>query len=207
MASIPAIVVIDMLPFDIINPALPHCIPESPFFTRTGAKPMTLSMYQAAVPVFSRALNNLNHVMKKGAAHAKAKDVSDEVLLQTRLVPDMLPLVKQVQIACDMATRGSARLAGVEPKAFEDNETTLEQVYARIDAAVAYVQTFTAEQIDGSEEREIVLKMRNGEMNFTGQDYLLQFVIPNLFFHCTTAYDILRESGVELGKMDFMGQS
>ncbi|OOG43336.1 DUF1993 domain-containing protein [Rhodanobacter sp. C05] len=168
---------------------------------------MTLSMYQASVPVFIRALGNLKHVLQKGAEHAKAKNVADEVLLQTRLVPDMLPLVKQVQIACDMATRGSARLADVEPKSFEDNETTLEQVYSRIDSAIDYIKTFKPEQIDGSEGRTIVLKMRSGEMTFEGQAYLLGFVLPNVFFHCTTAYNILREAGTEIGKMDFIGQA
>ena len=168
---------------------------------------MTLSMYQASVPVFVRALGNLNHVLQKGAEHAKAKSVTDEVLLQTRLIPDMLPLVKQVQIAADMATRGTARLAGAEPKSFEDNETTLEQVYARIDNAIEYIKTFKPEQIDGSEGRTIVLKMRTGEMTFEGQAYLLGFIIPNLFFHCTTAYDILRAAGTEIGKMDFIGSA
>src|SRR5580692_5779556 len=143
---------------------------------------MTLSMYQASVPVFIRALANLQHVLKKGEAHAKQKNVTDEVLLQTRLIPDMLPLVKQVQIAADMATRGAARLAGVEPKSFEDNETTLEQIYSRIDRAIEYVKTFKPEQIDGSETRTVVMKTRTGEMTFEGQGYLLGFVIPNLFF-------------------------
>lgn len=166
---------------------------------------MTLSMYQASVPVFVRALTNLAHVLKKGEAHAAAKGITDEVLLQTRLIPDMLPLVRQVQIAADMATRGAARLAGVEPQAFEDNETTLAQLQARIERARACVQTFTPAQIDGSEARAIVLKMRTGELNFTGQNYLLQFVLPNLFFHCTTTYTILREAGAELGKSDFIG--
>jgi hypothetical protein len=165
---------------------------------------MTLSMYQASVPVFVRALSNLSHVLKKGEAHAKAKGVTDEVLLGTRLIPDMLPLVKQVQIACDMAARGTARLAGVEPASFEDNETTLEQLYARIQRAIDYVQGFQPAQIDGSEARSIELKMRNGEMTFSGRDYLFTFVIPNLFFHCTTTYVILREAGAELGKTDFI---
>jgi hypothetical protein len=168
---------------------------------------MTLSMYQASVPVFVRALGNLKDVLQKGEAHAKVKSVTDEVLLQTRLIPDMLPLVKQVQIACDMATRGAARLAGVEPMSFEDNETTLEQVYSRIDRALEYIKTFKPEQIDGSEARAIVLKMRTGEMTFEGQAYLLHFVMPNVFFHCTTAYNILREAGTEIGKMDFIGQA
>ena len=166
---------------------------------------MTLSMYQASVPVFVRALTNLAHVLRKGEAHAAAKGITDEVLLQVRLIPDMLPLIRQVQIAADMATRGAARLAGVEPQAFEDNETTLAQLQARIERALAYVKTFTPAQIDGSEARAIVLKMRTGELNFTGQNYLLQFVLPNLFFHCTTTYTILREAGAELGKSDFIG--
>lgn len=167
---------------------------------------MTLSMYQASAPVFVRALGNLTHVLKKGEAHAKAKNVTDEALLQTRLIIDMLPLIKQIQIACDMATRGMARLAGVEPQSFEDNETTLEQAYDRIARATDYVKSFKPEQIDGSENRAIQLKMRNGELNLEGQAYLLNFLIPNLFFHCTTAYNILREAGTEIGKTDFVGQ-
>lgn len=167
---------------------------------------MTLSMYQASAPVFTRALGNLAQVLKKGEEHAKTKGVSDEVLLNTRLTPDMLPLIKQVQIACDMATRGEARLASVEARAFEDNETTLAEVYSRIGGAIDYIKSFKPEQIDGSEEREIVLKMRNREMQFKGQDYLLHFVLPNLFFHCTTAYDILRQAGADIGKTDFIGR-
>ncbi|HEY0199983.1 MAG TPA: DUF1993 domain-containing protein [Rhodanobacter sp.] len=166
---------------------------------------MTLSMYQAAVPVFVRALGNLAHVLGKGAEHAKAKSVTDEVLLQTRLIPDMLPLVRQVQIACDMACRGAARLAGAEPQSFEDNETTLEQVQARIARATDYIKSFTAAQIDGSEAREVVIKSRNGDQKLDGQNYLLHFVLPNVFFHCATAYDILRVAGTDIGKSDFIG--
>ncbi len=166
---------------------------------------MTLSMYQASVPVFVRALNNLAHVLNKGGEHAKSKHVSDEVLLQTRLVPDMLPLIRQLQIACDMATRGAARLAGVEPQAFEDNETTLEQAHARITRSIGYIKGFQPAQIDGSEARAILLKTRSGELNFEGQAYLLNYVLPNLFFHCTTAYNILREAGTAIGKTDFIG--
>jgi len=167
---------------------------------------MTLSMYQASVPVFIRALANLQHVLKKGEAHAKQKNVTDEVLLQTRLIPDMLPLVKQVQVAADMATRGTARLAGVEPQSFEDNETTLAQLYDRLERASDYIKSFKPDQIDGSETRQIHLKMRSGELNFEGQAYLLHYIIPNLFFHCTTAYNILREMGTEIGKNDFIGK-
>lgn len=167
---------------------------------------MTLSMFQAVVPVAIRTLGNLAEVLKKGQQHATSKGVEDATLLQTRLIPDMLPLVKQVQIACDMATRGIARLADVEPKSFEDNEVNFEQVYGRIESAIDYVKGFTPEQLDGSETRAIHLKMRSGDMHFEGQAYLLHFVLPNLFFHCTTAYAILRESGAELGKQDFLGR-
>lgn len=166
---------------------------------------MTLSMYQASVPVFRRALANLRHVLQKGEAHATDKGFEPEVLLQTRLIPDMLPLLRQVQIAADMATRGSARLAGEEPRPFADEETTFAQLYARIDAALDYIGTFAPERIDGSEARPITLQMRSGEMKFSGQDYLLDFLLPNLFFHCTTTYAILRQCGVALGKTDFIG--
>lgn len=166
---------------------------------------MTLSMYHASVPVFTRALDNLAHVLRKGQQHAASKNVSDEVLLQTRLIPDMLPLIKQIQIACDMASRGTARLAGLEPQGFADTETTLDQALDRIERVGSYVRSFKPEQIDGSEARAIHLKMRNGELDFDGQSYLLTFLIPNLFFHCTTAYDILRQAGADLGKADFTG--
>jgi hypothetical protein len=168
---------------------------------------MSLSMYQASVPVFTRALGNLAEVLKKGEAHAKAKGVSDEVLLQTRLLPDMFSLLRQVQTATDMAKGGVARLAGVEPMKIEDNETTLAQLYARIERVIGYLNSFKPEQIDGSETRPIVLKMRSGEMHFEGQAYLLTFVTPNVYFHCTTAYDILRQIGTDIGKMDFIGNA
>ena len=166
---------------------------------------MSISMYSASVPVFVRALDNLAHVLKKGEAFAKEKGADADALLQQRLIFDMLPLIKQIQIACDMAARGAARLAGVEPQSFEDNEKTLAEAYARIERARAYVQSFKPEQIDGSEARAIKLKTRNGEQDFTGIEYLQGFTLPNLFFHCTTAYDILRVAGAQLGKMDFIG--
>ena len=166
---------------------------------------MTISMYQTAVPVFLRALTNLQHVLKLGEEHAKAKGVEDSVMLQSRLIADMLPLVKQIQIATDMAKNGTARLAGVEPLKFEDNETTFAELHARIEKAIEYVKSFKAEQIDGSETRAIQLKTRNGDLNFEGQGYLLHFAIPNLFFHITTTYAILREAGAPIGKSDFIG--
>jgi hypothetical protein len=163
-------------------------------------------MYQASVPVFVRALTNLTHVLKKGEAHAKDKSVEPDNLLQQRLMFDMLPLIKQIQIACDMATRCAARLAGVEPKSFPDNEKTLTEAYQRIDAAIAYAKSFKPEQIDGSEERRVKMKTRNGETEMSGIEYLQNFAAPNLYFHCTTAYDILRVAGTQIGKPDFIGE-
>ena len=168
---------------------------------------MTISMHQASVPVFLRTLSNLKHVLQLGEAHANTRDFDSALLVQARLTPDMLPLVRQVQIACDMAMRGCARLAGIEPESVADDETDFAGLLARIDRASDHVRGYAADQIDGSEDREIVLKMRNDvELRFSGQDFLLQFVLPNLFFHCTTTYAILRQSGVALGKMDFMGK-
>lgn len=168
---------------------------------------MTISMYQASVPVVTRALGNLKHVLELGEAHATTRGFDPALLVQARLTADMLPLVRQVQIACDMAMRGCARLAGIEPESIADDETDFAGMYARIDLACNNVKAYAADQIDGSEARAIVLKMRNAEeLYFSGQDFLLQFVLPNLFFHCTTTYAILRQSGVALGKVDFMGK-
>ena len=166
---------------------------------------MAISMYRASVPVFRRALHNLDAVLHKGEAWAQEKGVDPQVLLQSRLIADMLPLVRQVQIAADMAKNGSARLAGVEPQPFADEETTFDQLHARIARVLEYIAGFDAARIDGSEERQITLMQRSGEMKFSGQDYLTGFVLPNLYFHSTVAYAILREAGVALGKADFMG--
>jgi hypothetical protein len=145
-------------------------------------------------------------VLKLGEKHAQEKNVEGSVLLQTRLIADMLPLVKQVQIATDMAKNGTARLAGVDPLKFEDNETSFDELYSRIERAIDYIKSFKPEQIDGSETRAITIKSRNGEQHFEGEAYLLHFVIPNVFFHCTTAYAILREAGTPIGKQDFIGK-
>lgn len=167
---------------------------------------MSLSMYQASVPVFVRALGNLKHVLQKGEAHASERGIAPEVLLQSRLFPDMFPLLRQVQIATDMCKNGAARLAGTEPVAFPDDETSFAQLYARIDRAIDVLQGFRADQIDGSEGRPVSFMTRaNGEMKFDGQSYLLGFVLPNLYFHSSMAYALLREAGVPLGKTDFIG--
>jgi len=166
---------------------------------------MSISMYQASVPVFVRALTNLRAVLLKGEAFADEKGFSSDVLLQTRLIADMLPLSRQIQIATDMAKNGACRLAGIDPPPFDDDETTFAQMYARIDRAIDVIAGVAADRIDGSESRAITLQMRTGEMKFEGQSYLLDFVLPNLFFHCTTSYAILREAGVPVGKTDFIG--
>jgi hypothetical protein len=166
---------------------------------------MTISMYQASVPVFVRALTNLSSVLKKGEAHAKDKGVDPDNLLQQRLIFDMLPLIKQIQIACDTAARGSARLAGVEPQSFPDTETTLAQAQDRIARTIDYIKSFKPGQIDGSEERKVVMKTRSGEVEYVGLAYLTEHALPNLFFHCATAYDILRVAGTPIGKKDFLG--
>lgn len=164
-----------------------------------------LSMYTASVPVFVRTLQNLVHVLKKGQAHAAAHEYAPELLLQARLAPDMLPLLRQVQIATDMVKNGSARLAAVEPPKFADEEATFNELYARIDRAIAFMRGLQPAQIDGGEAREIVLNFGPNRLEFNGHDYLLDFVLPNLFFHVSIAYAILRQSGVRLGKLDYMG--
>jgi hypothetical protein len=167
---------------------------------------MTISMYETSVGSFVRVLNNLSAVLAKGAAHAEAKKIEPSVLLNCSLYPDMFPLTRQVQIGTDGAKGCAARLAGVEPPSYPDNESSFAELEARIRKTIDYVQSFKPEQIDGSEARTITLKLRNGEMNFAGQAYLLGFVLPNLYFHASTAYNILRHNGVELGKMDFLGK-
>jgi hypothetical protein len=166
---------------------------------------MQISMYRASVPVLARALRNLAAVLRKGEAHAKSRNVDPAVLLGYRLAPDMYPLTRQVQIAADMAKGCVARLAGVEVPSYEDYETTFEDLYARLDRTIAFVEGFEPAQIDGSEQRSITLKTRKGELNFEGLPYLMHFVLPNVHFHSTVAYSILRHCGVELGKADYLG--
>jgi hypothetical protein len=166
---------------------------------------MTISMYQASVPVFMRMLTNLNGILSKGAAHAQAKKIDESVLLNARLSPDMFPLTKQVHIATDFARGTAARLAGTEMPVYEDNEKTFAELMARVERTLEYLQTLKAAQIDGSEAREIVRPIRGEPKKFTGINYLLQFALPNFYFHLTTAYAILRHNGIELGKMDFIG--
>jgi len=166
---------------------------------------MTISMYQVSIPVMSRMLGNLRQILAKAEAHAQAKKIDASVFLNGRLAPDMLPLVKQVQIASDNAKGPAARLAGVAVPAYEDKEATFADLYERIDRTVAFLGSFKAEQIDGSEERDIALPLRDSTMHFKGQAYLLGFALPNFYFHVVTAYAILRHLGVDIGKRDYIG--
>ena len=166
---------------------------------------MTLSMYQASVPVFIQGLTGLGGVIDKAAAHAAERKIDPAALLQARLYPDMFPFARQVQIATDFAKGGAARLAGVEFPAYEDSETSFEELKARVDKTIAFLRTLDAAQIDGSEERDISL-VRRGETSIVkGQAYLLEQAMPNFYFHITTAYAIQRHNGVEVGKRNFMG--
>ncbi len=166
---------------------------------------MTLSMYQAGIPPLTRTLSNLVGILSKGAAHAEAKKIEPMVLIGFRLYPDMFPLSKQVQIASDLARRGMARLAGVEAPAMEDTETTFPELINRLQKTISYLETLTPEQIDGTEAKTIELPIREEIFTFDGQSFLLYFILPNVYFHVTTAYDILRHCGVEIGKADYLG--
>ena len=167
---------------------------------------MNISMYQASAPRFSHGLKNLSTLLDKAQAHCEAKKIEPAALTTFRLYPDMFPLARQVQIACDTAKGAVARLAGAEIPKHEDTEQTLPELRARIDKTVAFIDGFKPAQLDGTEEKEIVMKMRAGEVKFAGLQYLMGFAYPNFYFHLTTAYNILRHNGVEIGKRDFLGK-
>ncbi|RJF99311.1 DUF1993 domain-containing protein [Noviherbaspirillum saxi] len=167
---------------------------------------MAISMYAASVPVFRQMLNSLNDVLNKADAHASAKKIDPNALLQARLFPDMLPLARQVQIASDFAKGACARLAGMEIPSYEDKEQSFDELRARIAKTLALIEGITPAQINGSEEREVVIQQGTPrERKFAGQTYLLHYALPQFLFHVTTAYAILRHNGVEIGKRDFMG--
>jgi hypothetical protein len=165
------------------------------------------TMYQASVPVFARALNNLAAILEKAAAHAEAKKIDPAALINFRLYPDMLPLSKQVQIASDSAKGGVARLAGSEPPKYEDNEASIPDLVARLRKTVAYLESVKPEQIDGSEDKTVTWKTQTSTRTMQGMPYLLSHVTPNVYFHVTTAYGILRHCGLEIGKQDFLGKT
>ena len=166
---------------------------------------MIISMYQASAPRFANMLTNLSAILDKAQAHVEAKKLDAAALTQARLFPDMFPLVRQVQIACDTAKGAVARLAGLEIPKHEDTEQTFAELKARIAKTLAFVESAKPAQIDGTEEKEITLKMRGQDVKYKGQQYLLGQAYPNFYFHVTTAYNILRHNGVELGKRDYVG--
>lgn len=166
---------------------------------------MTQLIHAMSVPVFERMLGNLSAVLDKAAAHAQAKKIDPAVLINARLYPDMFPLAAQVRIACDFAKGAAARLAGDEPPKYDDNEATFDELKARIAKTIDFVRGHAPERYVGAEERTVQLKIRGKTLAFKGLPYLTQVVLPNFYFHLTTAYAILRHSGVELGKRDFVG--
>jgi hypothetical protein len=166
---------------------------------------MTVSIYEVSIPVLIRGLTNLSAVLDKAAAHAEAKKIDPVVLAQARLFPDMHPLTRQVQIACDTAKGAGGRLADIEIPKHEDNEVNLAQLKQRIGKTLDFLKTVKPSQLEGAESRSIEIKTPNRTLSFTGLSYLNHFVLPNFYFHETIAYALLRENGVEVGKMDFIG--
>ncbi len=167
---------------------------------------MNLSMYQASVPVCMRMFRNFVRILEKGGAYAAEREIDPSVLLDSRLFPDMFPLVRQVQVATDIGKRGMERLAGDEVTFVEDAETSFEELIGRIQSVLDYLEALSPEQIDGTEDTPITFKLRGQDVTFAGRDFLLNFVLPNVYFHITTAYNILRHNGVELGKPDYLGR-
>ena len=162
-------------------------------------------MYQASIPQLKKMLSNLSVILKKGEEYAKTKNIDEKVLVEGRLFPDMFPLSKQVQIACDQVKNGMARLAGVEPPKFDDTEVTFAQLQERIAKTIAFAESIQPAQVDGTETKEIKFSIKEWNFEFVGEQYLLTWIIPNFYFHITTAYNILRHNGVEIGKSDYLG--
>jgi len=166
---------------------------------------MAISMYQASIPQFTKMLTNLSKILIKGEEFASAKGLDSKVLVGGQLAPDMFPLTKQVQIACDLVKNGMARIAGVEPPTSEDNEITFADLQERIAKTITFALSLKPEQINGTEAKEIQFSIKEWSFEFVGEQYLLTWITPNFYFHITTAYDILRHQGVEIGKMDYLG--
>lgn len=167
---------------------------------------MKISMYEASIPTFLHSLNSLKAILEKGVAHAEARKFDPNLLAATRLTVDMLPLTRQIQIASDAAKGAAARLTGVDPPKFEDNETSVADLIARIGKTVDYLQGFKPEQFEGSDERTITIPTPRQTFTFPGLIFLRHWAIPNFFFHVTTAYNLLRANGVEIGKADYLGR-
>ncbi|MCO4889413.1 DUF1993 domain-containing protein [Cupriavidus sp. WGtm5] len=166
---------------------------------------MALSMYDVSIPPFVRALGHLDAILAKGAAHAQAQGMDPGDLIQARLIADMDPLPAQVQRASDAAKGCAARLAGIEVPSFADTETTFAELQDRIGRTIVFLEQITPAQLEGSEQRVVELKLPQGPLRFDGKSYLLGFALPNFYFHVTTAYDILRHKGVQIGKRDYLG--
>jgi hypothetical protein len=167
---------------------------------------MALSFYDISVPVFTRGLGQLSHVLDKGLAHAQSAGVDPTQLVNARLAPDMFTLAGQVQSASDASKFGVARIAGATGPSFPDTEATYAELQARVAKTIDYLNSVDRVLIDGAEEREVTMKVRGAELKFTAKRYLLQFALPNFYFHVTTAYDVLRHSGVPLSKLDYLGR-
>ena len=166
---------------------------------------MTISMSNSSIPVCTLMLTNLSHLLDKAQAFAQAKKIDPSVLVNDRLAPDMFAFARQVQISCDAAKNGLARLAGVEPPKFEDHEKTIDELKTRIQQTLDFIATIDAAKVDGTEAKEITFPAGpNVTRTMKGQDYLLKWMLPNLFFHVTTAYGILRHNGVDVGKLDYL---
>ncbi|GAC1330666.1 MAG: DUF1993 domain-containing protein [Steroidobacteraceae bacterium] len=171
----------------------------------TQEMPMSIRMYDFSIPMLTRGLTNLSAILDKAAAYAAAKKFDSAILAQSRLFPDMHPLVRQVQIACDTAKGAAGRLAGIEVPKHEDTEATFADLKARIAKTVDFLKSIDAGRLNDSESRDIELKFPNGVWKFTGIAYLTDFVLPNFYFHCSMVYALLRKAGVDIGKGDFLG--
>lgn len=167
---------------------------------------MSINMYTLSIPAFIHSLNNLKHILQQGQIYADDKEISADILLNTRLFPDMLPLLRQVQIACDLSARGGARLASIDLPQFEDNESSFIELFTRIDKSIGFLHELNAGQLNGSENKTIEFKAGGYELSMLGLQYLTGFIKPNLYFHITTAYNILRHCGVPLSKLDYLGK-
>ena len=167
---------------------------------------MNISMYNASIPVMIKMLGNLETILDKAMAHAQARKIDEAAFVDARLFPDMFTFARQIRVATDMAKGAGARLAGMEIPKFEDNEKTLPELKARLRKTMDFLQTLKPSQIDGTEDKAITLTAGKNTFNFKGLDYLNSWVLPNFYFHVTTAYNLLRHGGVEIGKMDFLGK-
>lgn len=166
-----------------------------------------MSLHAVVVPTFLQTLKGLSGVMSKAEAHCEAKKIAPEALLTARLFPDMFPLIRQVQSASDFAAKSCARLAGVEVPAYPDEEKSFAELRKRIETSSSYVRSFTEQQFEGAATRDIVIQAGPRTLNFKGAQFLASFALPNFYFHATTAYDILRHNGIEIGKRDFLGMA